>query len=581
MTPSQAQLDLGMPDDVPVAVTMGAELPDGLTGLLVAGKEPRGVVYTRPWVADLILDLAGYRPTADLAARHAVEPAAGEGAFLVPMVRRLLASLTAHGRELSDAREAIHAYELDADSAARAVQLVARELREHGASAAESRELAEGWVSAGDYLLASPRDKRADLVVGNPPYIRYDDFPDGTLQAYRRLYPAMVGRCDIYVGFIEAGLRQLKDGGVLAFICADRWMRSAYGAELRRMITSAFAVETVIEMHDAPAFEDEVAAYPAVIAIRRGPQGRAIIASAGNGAGPLQDDASLADAVAGLAQGRVMAVPGFTATTVDRWFRGSTPWPSLQPGQLRLLQRLEAHFGPLEDPLTGTKVGIGVATGADRVFITTDTGLVEPDRLVPLAMTADTRQGDLRWSGHFLVDPWMKGGGLVDLATYPRLHAYFQGRRDELEGRNIVKRNARDWYRTIDRVHHDLTTQPKLYFPDMKLTSNPVLDSGGTYPHHNLYFLTSQVWDLEVLGGLLFSRVAQLFIEAYCAKMRGGTLRFQAQYLRRIRVPAPDALPEDLNERLRQAFRSRNVDAATDAAVEAYGITDLSGALSC
>ena len=49
-------------------------------------------------------------------------------------------------------------------------------------------------------------------MVGNPPYIRYDDVPAEALAAYRRLYPTMIGRGDIYVGFIEAGLRQLKAG---------------------------------------------------------------------------------------------------------------------------------------------------------------------------------------------------------------------------------------------------------------------------------------------------------------------------------------------------------------------------------
>lgn len=29
--------------------------------------EAKGVVYTKPWVVDLILDLAGYRPDRDLA----------------------------------------------------------------------------------------------------------------------------------------------------------------------------------------------------------------------------------------------------------------------------------------------------------------------------------------------------------------------------------------------------------------------------------------------------------------------------------------------------------------------------------
>jgi hypothetical protein len=179
------------------------------------------------------------------------------------------------------------------------------------------------------------------------------------------------------------------------------------------------------------------------------------------------------------------------------------------------------------------------------------------------------------------VDPWTTGGGLVDLAAYPRLRALFDGRRAELESRNIARRNARDWYRTIDRVHHELTGRPKLYFPDMKLASNPVLDRGETYPHHNLYYLTSQAWDLEVLGGLLLSRVAQLFIEAYCVKMRGGTLRFQAQYLRRIRVPSPAALSVDLCDRLRLAFRSRDAAAATRAALDAYEIADFAGDLAC
>src|ERR1035438_2443485 len=98
---------------------------------------------------------------------------------------------------------------------------------------------------------------------------------------------------------------------------------------------------------------------------------------------------------------------------------------------------------------------------------------------------------------------------------------------------------------------------------------------------HNLYYLISDVWDLEVLGGLLLSRVAQLFIEAYCVKMRGGTLRFQAQYLRRIRVPDPASLSAEVKDRLVQAFRSRDTDAATAAALDAYGIKDLWGVLAC
>lgn len=49
-----------------------------------------------------------------------------------------------------------------------------------------------------------------------------------------------------------------------------------------------------------------------------------------------------------------------------------------------------------------------------------------------------------------------------------------------------------------------------------------MIDEGGTYPHHNLYFIVSDRWNLEVLGGLLLSAIGQLFIEAYGVRMRGG-----------------------------------------------------------
>lgn len=563
-------------DLVPPAGDLVASTP--AIDLTSPTSEPKGVVYTKAWVVELILDLAGYRPDRDLASCYAVEPAAGEGAFLLPMVRRLLASLKAHGRPFSDARQALHAYELDERSAAVARRLVSAELRQIGVGSAGAARAARAWVTVGDYLLESPDDDRADWVIGNPPYIRYDDIPEETYRSYQRRYPTMVGRCDIYVGFLEAGLRQLKQDGALGFICADRWMRAAYGAELRRLVGEAWAMETVVEMHNAPAFEEEVSAYPAVIVVRRAPQSAPVVAVADENAEPTSlGDTSLADAVVDLADGRRKKLPGFSASRLDGWFAGRAPWPSVDPGRLRLLRSLEDKFGPLERKGDGTRVGIGVATGNDGLFITKDTNVVEEERLLPLAMAADTRTGSLEWSGHYLINPWQEDGRLVDLSRHPKLNTYMMQHRSILERRHVAARSPMGWYRTIDRVDHGLTGRRKLFFPDMKATSNPTLDPGTTYPHHNLYYVVSDTWDLEVLGGLLLSLVAQLFIEAYCVRMRGGTMRFQAQYLRRIRVPDPASLSAATRRRLRDAFGSRDVEAATAAAADAYKITGSAG----
>jgi hypothetical protein len=190
-------------------------------------------------------------------------------------------------------------------------------------------------------------------------------------------------------------------------------------------------------------------------------------------------------------------------------------------------------------------------------------------------MTSDIASGSANWAGRYLVNPWAGKGRLVDLADYPKLRSHFEAHRAELRRRYVARKNGTGWYRTIDPVHAELTPKAKLLFPDMKMVSHPVLDKGGFYPHHNLYYITSTEWDLPVLGGLLLSAVAQFFIESYAVRMRGGTLRFQAQYLRRIRVPDPTSLSAEAKEGLAEAFVTRDAERATELALDVYGIGNL------
>lgn len=529
--------------------------------------EAKGVVYTKRWVVDLLLDLSGYCAEANLVDALAVEPAAGAGAFLGPMIERLIRSCQRMGRSVLECRDSLIAYELDDESADRARRLATQALLELGVSGSVADDLIAGWVRSADYLFESGT-LEADFVIGNPPYIRLEEMPEETAALYRRAYPTMRGRADLYVAFFEAALRQLKRNGVCAFICADRWMRNQYGSDLREFITSEFDVQVVIEMHDADAFDDQVDAYPAITVIRRQGQCATVVASAG----PEVEGSSartLSAALEATARQEHIAMPrGLRAAVVDTWFRGGDPWPCRSPEQLTLLRWLEERFPALE---VNAKVGIGVATGNDAVFITKDVALVEPSRLLRLALAADIRDGTVKWSGNYLVDPW-NCDGLVDLAQYPLLRNYFEKHGAVLRQRHTAAKNIRGWYKTIDRVTHSLAAKPKLYVADIKNSLDPVLDEGGTYPHHNLYYIESDAWDLEVLGGLLLSTIGQFFVESYGVRMRGGYLRFQAQYLRRIRVPPSADLSLQQSRELRLAFRGRDRQLATRVALEVYGI---------
>ncbi len=131
-------------------------------------------------------------------------------------------------------------------------------------------------------------------------------------------------------------------------------------------------------------------------------------------------------------------------------------------------------------------MGIGVATGADAVYVTTDPEACEPERLLPLVTTQDLADGELRWSGRWLVNPWDDDGRLADLAAWPRLRRYLEAHGEQLRGRHAARRRPGQWYRTIDRLVPKLLGTPKLLVPELASRLEPTLDPGGLYPHHGL-----------------------------------------------------------------------------------------------
>jgi len=528
-----------------------------------------GEVFTRRWVVEMILDLVGYVAERDLASCVLVEPSCGTGAFLVPIVERLIDSARAHGHELDSLAPAIRAFDLLDANADRARKAVTNCLADAGLPHVRAEAMAEAWISTEDFLLHDHAASDVDFVVGNPPYIRLENVPRNVMDAYRRQCPTMRGRADIYVGFIERGLDLLCPGGTLGFICADRWMHNQYGSQLRDLVSRSYAVETVITMHDVDAFEADVSAYPAVIVLRNGEQSDANVVDTTASFGPAS-----ATRVAEWANGRKRRAAtgrGFEGSRLEGWFSGDELWPTGSPTRLAIIKDLESRFPLLEDPGTKTRVGIGVATGCDEVYITDDANIVEEDRLLPLLQASDITSGAADWSGSFLINPWDRSG-LVDLERHPRLGDYL---RQRLRGRHVARRRPTQWYRTIDRVDPDLQARPKLVIPDLKAAAHPVLDEGICYPHHNLYYVVSDRWDLEVLGGLLLSDVTNLFVGSYCVKMRGGCYRFQAQYLRRLRVPVCSSVRPADRRALARAFRARDVEAATATAARLFGLERL------
>jgi hypothetical protein len=541
---SQIQLQFpdqpSRPDAVTAAVSDLAERGD---------DEQRGAVFTSEPIVDAILDLVGYTEEQDLAKLRLLEPSFGNGSFIFVALDRLLASFFSSGGTASTASkrliDAIRAVELHTETYAETRSRVLDRLLDVGISRKDSEALVDAWLIQDDFLL-TPLQGSFDFVVGNPPYVRQERIPNPLLAEYRKRFATMYDRADLYIPFYERCLDLLNADGTMGFICANRWLKNKYGGPLREKISTGFRLLYYIDLERSDAFGSEVLAYPSITIISRRTSAATRISLAAE-----PSDEGMQTAVSALQKtGPVSAEAGILE--IDQLASGRDPWLLDSPDVLKIIRRLERDFPSLEQ--AGCKVGIGVATGCDKVFIQEYDQLnVEESRKLPLAMASDLQDGQVAWSGKGVVNPFTSDGSLAELSDYPLFASFLQEYETQIRGRHVAKKRPKAWYRTIDRIYPALLKEPKLLIPDIKGDTTVAFDPGNYYPHHNLYVITSNHWDLRALQAVLRSSISLLFIGAYCVRMSGGFLRFQAQYLRRIRIPDWQNVPKPLRNELREA----------------------------
>jgi adenine-specific DNA-methyltransferase len=499
-------------------------------GKRLNGKQ-HGVVLTKPVVVMAILDLVEYFPSRNLNGIRIVEPSAGEGAFAIEILRRLHQSSVGFGFDFGEAIQQVHFYEIDENSILKLqsnIEGLFTELEYDGQFYNIHHE---------DYLSSELRS--IDIVVGNPPYVRYDNIPEAVREKYKSLYATFRFRCDLYILFYEKCLSQLKNSGRLAFICSNRWLKSQYGRPLRQLISRKYHLEMIIDLTETQPFQEEVLAYPA-ITILSYPQG--------NTSCEWHRVTEL-EALAEIAERKHS--PDFLLAIEfgsDEWF-GQSLSPEFEVKcNLELIEK------------QGFKIGIGVATGCDKVFI----GIhlkesIEEELLLPIISGKDLRGDVFSWRGEFLLNPYDSHGNLIQLGPHPKARKYLMGFEDILRQRHVSKKNPDSWYRTIDKVQKSLVKQPKILLPDISGNRTVFIDNGEYYPNHNIYYITgSGIGDLKVLAALLMSAFVREQLENVGNKMNGGYPRWQSQNLRKLRIPLIKAISDEYRTALIKAYDSQD-----------------------
>lgn len=518
--------------------------------------EPNAEIYTPAFVAAFMLDFVEARLGRRLSfADRVLEPGAGEGAFVLPLLERALSAPRRPRWDDPAIDRFLVACETNPASLRLLRERVAARLSAAGCPPARASALLDRWLRHGDFLRAT-LDPDFDAVVGNPPYVRFDAIADEDAAFYRDRYPTFRGRCDLCVPFFERGLSLLAPGGVFSFICSNRFAKSEYGARLRALVASRYHVAAYLNLEHAPVFGPDIAAYPAIFVIDRR-RGEPTLAGAFDRADAVSLSRSLPPRLEGLA-----AFPA--------WYSNDEAWATTDPAAFARRKFLRTRLPSLERSAPGTRFGIGVATGADDVFVLPSRRSdIEAAFQIPLVTGDDVRAG-AGWTGRRLLSPLDPDGSgrLADLSSFPGLSAYLHAHEARLRRRYVAKANPKAWYRTLDVVHPALRRAPKLLLPDIQTGGIVGLDERGLwYPHHNLYWIVSDGWHLPVLAAILAGTFAEDQIRGESSELRGGSIRYQAKSLAELRIPSSRAIRFHETRSLESAWRG-NDRARIDKTVE-------------
>lgn len=202
----------------------------------VCARKERGAFFTPPELASYLSEYA-----IRLSTDAVLEPSCGEGEFLLAAGARLLA-LGMSGNQLQS-------------------HLVGCELHEASAVSAQRRLAAEGifpTILVGDFFSREPV-AAFDAVVGNPPYIRFQQFSAHQAELARassqRVGVRLDAQASSWAPFIVHAAQFLRPGGRMAFVLPAELLSTNYAAPVRRYLIESFP-EVNLVLFEEPVFPE-------------------------------------------------------------------------------------------------------------------------------------------------------------------------------------------------------------------------------------------------------------------------------------------------------------------------------------
>ncbi|MGH2988609.1 MAG: N-6 DNA methylase [Solirubrobacterales bacterium] len=502
-------------------------------------RKQLGAFYTPPAMAAVLTEWA-VRSRAD----RVLDPSFGGLVFLAAARERL--------RHLGAYEDAIarQLYGVDLDEDAH-----------EAARAGVERGIRKQHLLDRDFFAVDPSERPLfEAVIGNPPYIRYQNFNGSAAKARALAAEAGVKLTRLassWAPFVIHGSSFVAPGGRLAQVLPAELLHAQYASEVIEFLRRAFGRICIV------VFEERV--FPGAL------EEVVLLCADGRGAAGLADVRlvscqTVTDVEAGLA-GAATASEG----DAQRPMGSGKLLAQLLPRDTQLLyERLAAH-----DDVTrlgeAASVDIGIVTGANEFFVLSQGGAerLHPGLLRPAVckathvagarLTLEDHRGLLRSGQRSLM--FVADDRTPDAVLHSALGHVEQGRRDRLDERYKCRIRDPWWALPI----------PKQGAPDLLLTycSNEhprlAVNEAGALNTNTLHGVRPvDKRDSQILAVGFYNSLTLLSGELVGRSYGGGVLKLEPTEAEALLLPSMPPELGALMPHVDRAVRARDVDAAVD-----------------
>ena len=260
-----------------------------------------------------------------------------------------------------------------------------------------------------------------DIAIGNPPYVQLqktvnEDTKEKLGDSLSKLgFNTFTKTGDIYCLFYEKGYRLLRDGGVLAFITSNKWMRAGYGEKLRAFFAEKTNPVCLIDFAGQKVFESATVDVNILIFSKGINQGHTKACT--------------------VRESRLNNLSVYVEqNNMPTSFENSSSWTILSQTEADIKAKIEAIGIPLKD--WNVSINYGVKTGFNDAFIIN--GAKKDELIAEDAKSAEIirpilRGRDIKRYGYAFADLWLinvhngmqnKGIAQIQVEHYPAIKAH-------------------------------------------------------------------------------------------------------------------------------------------------------------